>query len=331
MRVYQAHDRLRVSCVRFAPDARTLTVAVSRHHALVHFDCASGEHQIWRPGLDDTPTVLTSSPDGGILVVGCRDGSVYPFRVTDSGLSGDAVRPFRHIHAEPLARLRVVDHTPGWRLQGRPIWEVSGILPAGQVTLSAVSYSPSTDPSRMRLAAAGTHLYIWNAHTQEYIVGEDQGDYRGASFGPDGSFVVSIEAHVHCLTVWDVKPFRVRFRTELAVIGEFANGAVAVLPDGDRIVYAAGDQLRCVSMSGGPGWEATLKRPAVDLALHPNGHTLFVADGSKRVTQFDTDIGRPMNSFDWGIGKVSCVDVSRDGTLAAAGGEKGQVVVWDAE
>ena len=74
-----------------------------------------------------------------------------------------------------------------------------------------------------------------------------------------------------------------------------------------------------------------LKRPVLDLALHPSGQSLLTADGSTHVTQFDTANGRPVQQFDWGVGRVACVDLSADGTLAAAGGDKGQVVVWDAE
>lgn len=299
MRVFQLVSR-RVTRVRFAPGGR-LWAALRGAHFVPHFD------------THDT-------------------GPVELDRRVRAEVTDVAFAPHAQGSAFGTAAGRVLyrsgsDDTASCTFD---IGRLDEIPPAIR-TVSAVRFAHAADERRCWLAMASSQFCLWNPYSQEYIFHPAEGDYRGAAFGPDGSFVASVEAHAHCLTAWNVKPFRVLFRAELAGIGEFANGAVAVMPDGDRIVYAAADQLRCVAVSGGPGWEAALKRPAVDLALHPNGQTLFVADGSKRVTQFDTDSGRPVNSFDWGVGKVSCVDVSRDGTLAAAGGEKGQVVVWDAE
>jgi len=301
MRMFQAHDRYRVQRVRFTPNAQTLTVAVRGVLQLSHFHPATGVTSAWQPGGYEHPRNLIYSAGGGF--VGVAFGvSVRTFR-------RGVVAPNGHPELDPITTHRVES--------------AAGSL--------ALAFSPTTDPRATRLAVASNQLLLWNPHTQEYIVAPDEGDYRGVAFGPDGTTVTSIEYHVHALCVWNVKPFRVLFRTDLRCIDTFDNGSVAMMPGGERVIVAAGSLLRCVPISGGNGWDTTTKKPPLEIALHPSGRTLLVADGSKKVTAYDTDNGKASAQYDWGIGKVGCVTYSPDGTLAAAGGEKGQVVVWDAE
>lgn len=320
MRMFQAHNLNRVSRVRFTPDARTLTVAVRRYIGLALFDMFNGQSRVLEASIEESPSDLAYSVDGTTLAVGCHSGSVYPFRLSVQELSSPAVQLFHHVAATAIGHLRVVDE--GSRF---------GFRRVSPVNLSGLAFSPSGQPTRARLVAVGTQLLLWNPHTQEYIVAPEEGDYRGASFGPDGLTVASIEYHVHALCVWQVKPFQVLFRTDLRGIDTFDNGSVAMMPDGERVIVAVGNVLRCVPINGGNGWDTVTKKPPLEIALHPFGRMLLVADGSKKVTAYDTGNGRPAAQYDWGIGKVGCVTYSPDGTLAAAGGEKGQVVVWDAE
>lgn len=301
MRTFIAHDRNRVQRVRFTPNAQTLTVAVRGVHLLSHFHPATGDCSAWQPGGYEYPRDLIYSAGGGFVAVA----------------SGASVRTFR----------RGVVAT-----NGRPALDPITVHRVESANGSlALAFSPTTDPRATRLAVASNELLVWNPHTQEYIVAPDEGDYRGVSFGPDGNTVASIEYHTHSLCVWNVKPFRVLFRTDLKGINTFDNGLVAMLPDGERVIVAAGSLLRCVPINGGTSWDTVTKKPPLEIALHPSGRMLLVADGSKKVTAYDTDNGKASAQYDWGIGKVGCVTYSPDGTLAAAGGEKGQVVVWDAE
>lgn len=327
--MFQAHNLNRISRIRFTPDARTLTVTVRRYVGLVHFDTNSGQSRVLEASIDEAPTDLAYSWDDTTLALGCRNGSVYPFALGELTTPSDDSPAFRHLASQAISHLRVVNEARRVYFTG-PIWE-GGMQRLPPVSLSGLVFAPTTFPQRARLAAAGTHLFIWNPHTQEYIVADDIGDYRGVSFGPDGTTVTSIEYHAHALCVWQVKPPRVLFRTDLKGIDTFDNGSVAMMPDGERVILAAGELLRCVPINGGGGWDTATKKPPLEIALHPSGHTLLVADGSKKVTAYDTSNGKVSAQFDWGIGKIGCVTYSPDGTLAAAGGEKGQVVVWDAE
>jgi len=65
------------------------------------------------------------------------------------------------------------------------------------------------------------------------------------------------------------------------------------------------------------------------VAYHPSGDYLLAANNDTGIRVFDTSSWTVVKQYEWSIGRLTAVVVSPDGTLAAAGGEKGQVVVWD--
>jgi len=64
---------------------------------------------------------------------------------------------------------------------------------------------------------------------------------------------------------------------------------------------------------------------------HPSGRYLFTTSNDTTVLVWDTESWRPVSRFTWNIGRLRCVAVSPDGTLAAAGSDRGQVMVWDVD
>jgi WD40 repeat protein len=67
------------------------------------------------------------------------------------------------------------------------------------------------------------------------------------------------------------------------------------------------------------------------LVVHPSGRLLVTVSGDGQARYWEPADLSPIRVLKWGIGKLHAVAVSADGTLAAAGGDKGQVVVWDVE
>jgi WD40 repeat protein len=66
-------------------------------------------------------------------------------------------------------------------------------------------------------------------------------------------------------------------------------------------------------------------------AYHPSGRYLFATSNDTTVHVFDAHTWERVARFTWQVGRLRSVAVSPDGSLAAAGGDKGEVVVWDVD
>jgi WD40 repeat protein len=67
------------------------------------------------------------------------------------------------------------------------------------------------------------------------------------------------------------------------------------------------------------------------LAVHPSAQVLVTASGDGQARYWRADTLSPAGALKWLVGKLHAVAFSPDGMLAAAGGDKGQVVVWDVD
>jgi len=67
------------------------------------------------------------------------------------------------------------------------------------------------------------------------------------------------------------------------------------------------------------------------IAFHPAGSRLYATSNDAMVHIFDTTTWEQLRRFTWQVGKLKSVAVSPDGTLAAAGSENGEIVIWDVD
>lgn len=67
------------------------------------------------------------------------------------------------------------------------------------------------------------------------------------------------------------------------------------------------------------------------IAFHPSGRYLAATSNDETVKLYDTTTWEVARTFTWDIGRMRSVAFSPDGTLAAAGSDKGKVVVWDVD
>jgi WD40 repeat protein len=67
------------------------------------------------------------------------------------------------------------------------------------------------------------------------------------------------------------------------------------------------------------------------IAFHPSGKYLAVTSNDATVKLYDMTTWEVARTFTWDIGKMRSICFSPDGTLAAAGSDRGKIVVWDVD
>lgn len=104
---------------------------------------------------------------------------------------------------------------------------------------------------------------------------------------------------------------------------------LAFSPDGTRLAARTAGRVTILDVTG-EQTETTLKPSKLtDMAFTPDGRKLLTGGHDKLIRVWDTATWKEVARYDWKIGPIHSVTVSPDGAIAAAGGEKSRVVVWD--
>jgi WD40 repeat protein len=75
----------------------------------------------------------------------------------------------------------------------------------------------------------------------------------------------------------------------------------------------------------------TSKKHFTGAAFHPKGHLLALTSNDATVKLFDVATRAEVCALEWNAGRMRSVCFSPDGALAAAGTDRGQVIVWDVD
>lgn len=107
----------------------------------------------------------------------------------------------------------------------------------------------------------------------------------------------------------------------------------AVTASGDATWFAvAFGKVAAVHHAGDDGWTAVIrghKSHLRSVGFSPCNRMFLTAGIDGTVRFWDTDTWAESKRFDFGIGKVTAAAFAPDGLTAAAGGESGEIVVWD--
>lgn len=219
------------------------------------------------------------------------------------------------------------------------------------------------DPSHLALTPDGrTLLFGWCDSFSSYRNGYASRAWSDdGGFGPGFSVVVDTSGNRsdHRLTCCGLVPlpdnkrfvtvdWRVLGRPRLAVRTVVTGGScaevtveardqptLAVARDGNLAAVAVARSVFVFDPADLAGPRRTLKNDGrkhfTAVAFHPSGRHLAATSNDATVKLYDTATWQVARTFTWDIGKMRSICFSPDGTLAAAGGDSGRIVVWDVD
>jgi eukaryotic-like serine/threonine-protein kinase len=284
------HHARAVTAVAFSPDDRLLATASSDLTAAL-WDTRSGREKRRFIGHTGYVQSVGFSPDGRFLVTGSTDGT---------------------------ARLWNASQTDGLSQFEEPARFLTGLL-----------FSPSGD--RLVSLAYKRPMSIWNPDTCELVA-----SFEGRS--PSAEVAAFDRSGGRLAVGLTDGMVRLRELTTGRVLGELPghSGGVTGLvftADGSRLMAGAADgTLRCWTLDGSTASEWLVQAGAAGpRALHRlNGdRVLGLCDSSLAVWDAATGAAQPdVPGPAENLPEIAVLTVSNDGRLAAAGLERGSVVVW---
>jgi WD40 repeat protein len=294
--------RRHASALVFAPDGRAL-VAACRRHAPV----------LWKLPATDEPVPLTDAVS--------YDATNFTFSADASVVSWIDTHQRRE-YDRPSGTTREVTHLP----DGESAYAQTSCGPGGRLIVATAEREVGGRIRALRSDAGGQWAEVWTVGPNDVGVVRLAGCPRADRF-----FTWETQREENHWT------YQLVMRSSLT--GEVIDRMdapvtfiddVAAKPDGTALImfkdsslyfWCPGEKVRKVRTG-------TLKHYR-SVAFHPEGRYLLAGNNDTTARLIDTDTWEVARQFTWDIGRLTAVAVSPDGALAAAGGDRGRVVVWD--
>lgn len=316
MRLIKLRGVRRVSGLHFTPDGGRLL-------AVGGFEAGSADDAVWVDPASGASALRVSlqaesyavSADLKVLAI----ASAYPDYDTELTLAG-------------LDPSDVDWHANGCRV----------LIPTGQT--DAVVYGVGVSPDGKRVAASysvadrrGNHsafrtaVFPLGRGKPVEVIDRDSDEFAASvfAFSPDGKRLacdggVDERAAVKVLNARTLAPVRTLFPkgSQTRQLLFSPDGRFLAVAQAKSVIFYPDD-------SDVP--RLTLKHPKQvnSVAFTPDGRRLLSACHDELLRIWDTASGQLVTSYDWGIGQATAVAVSPDGLTAAAGGQKGQIALFD--
>jgi WD40 repeat protein len=212
-----------------------------------------------------------------------------------------------------LHRINLVSGTkaPVFAARG-PCLDQVAFTPNGHI-LAVSGWHPSENRTYVH------RIDVWSATALESIETHAQ----CLAYSPDGQ-VLATGNRGRSVCVWRGKSFEKQWTEPAAALAWSPTGRLAWGMKECLAIVSPGSEEAPRTWSGTSGELTTM-------TFSPDGRFLWAGTARGACAVHDTVLARESHAFDWGIGAVHSIAFSPDGLVGAAGGENGQIVVWDVD
>jgi WD40 repeat protein len=176
---------------------------------------------------------------------------------------------------------------------------------------------------------------VWSVPTREIPT-------TAAVIAADGTLAVFLQGAIETTTQWRSAVVYHDANTGNVVRtsgpGPMVSGRYALSLAHGRLVQVRDDSFSVWRIDGANDWsrqeramENDSRRNFTGIAFHPSGRYLAATSNDETVKLYDAHTWEVARAFTWKAGRMRSVCFSPDGALAAAGTDKGQVIVWDVD
>lgn len=289
---------------------------------------------------------LAFGPDGQSLAAAVEGQGVYLWDLAAPGrpvrLDRDASRKTRAVFFSPDGRSVQWVASGGWLVYDRDAGKTASTWLPADGNLIALALGPDAQTAVTQHTFPAPALIGW-AHDghgwdEAWAVSTDKLAADQLVADPAGRRLALLTRKTNAPRWWD-QPFRLELRSAVSgaveAVGTYPYSyscPLAFSPDGAHLVGAHGMTLLTwpVPTLGDPqALRLDSRKHFTAAAYHPAGGHLLVASNDATVHVFETAGWGRVTRYAWQLGRLRSVAVSPCGTLAAAGGDRGEVVVWD--